>query len=101
MQRSKFDIGRADAGAGGMSISSSSGGASGMGASSSSSVPWPSPRGLRERAPARLDVLGEEIVTGMECRGLFNGLAEFGVALSDLVLGAEVRDCAQASAKAS
>ena len=37
MQRSKFDIGSADAGAGGMSISSGSGGASGMGASSSSS----------------------------------------------------------------
>ena len=35
MQRSKFDIGRADVGAGGMSISSGSGGASGMGASSS------------------------------------------------------------------
>ena len=37
MQRSKFDIGRADAGACGMSMISSSGGASGMGASSSSS----------------------------------------------------------------
>ena len=37
MQRSKFDIGGADAGAGGMSISSGSGGASGMGASSSPS----------------------------------------------------------------
>ena len=40
MQRSKFDIGGADAGAGGMSISSGSGGSgdvSGMGASSSSS----------------------------------------------------------------
>ena len=37
MQRSKFDIVGADAGAGGMSISSGSGGASGMGASSSSS----------------------------------------------------------------
>ena len=37
MQRSKFDIGRADAGAGGMSMISSSSGASGMGASSSSS----------------------------------------------------------------
>ena len=37
MQRSKFDIGRADAGAGGMSMISGSGGASGMGASSSSS----------------------------------------------------------------
>ena len=34
MHRSKFDIGGADAGAGGMSISSGSGGASGMGASS-------------------------------------------------------------------
>ena len=38
MQRSKLDMGGADAGAGGMSISSSSGGASGMGASSSSSA---------------------------------------------------------------
>ena len=37
MQRSKFDIGGADAGAGGMSMISGSGGASGMGASSSSS----------------------------------------------------------------
>ena len=37
MQRSKLDIGRADAGAGGMSMTSGSGGASGMGASSSSS----------------------------------------------------------------
>ena len=37
MQRSKLDIGRADAGDGGMSIISGSGGASGMGASSSSS----------------------------------------------------------------
>ena len=37
MQRSKFDIGRADAGAGGTSMISGSGGASGMGASSSSS----------------------------------------------------------------
>ena len=35
MHRSKFDIGGADAGAGGMSITSGSGGASGMGASSS------------------------------------------------------------------
>ena len=76
MQRSKFDIGRADAGAGGMSISSGSGGASGMGDGSamaqSTGVFW---SGLR------LDVPGEEIVTGMDCRGLFNGLAEFGVAL--------------------
>ena len=39
MQRSKFDIRGADAGAGGMSISSGSGGASDMGASSSSSDP--------------------------------------------------------------
>ena len=38
MQRSKFDIRVADAGAGGMSINSGSGGASGMGASSSPSV---------------------------------------------------------------
>ena len=38
MQRSKFDIVRADAGAGGMSISSGSSGASGVGASSSSSA---------------------------------------------------------------
>ena len=37
MQRSKIDIDRADARAGGMSTSSGSGGASGMGASSSSS----------------------------------------------------------------
>ena len=37
MHRSKFDIGGADAGAGGMSMISGSGGASGMGASSSSS----------------------------------------------------------------
>ena len=37
MQRFKFDIGGADAGAGGMSMISGSGGASGMGASSSSS----------------------------------------------------------------
>ena len=37
MHRSKLDIGGADAGAGGMSISSGSSGASGMGASSSSS----------------------------------------------------------------
>ena len=37
MQRSKFDIERADVGAGGMSMTSGSGGASGMGASSSSS----------------------------------------------------------------
>ena len=37
MQRSKFNIGCADAGAGGMSMTSGSGGASGMGASSSSS----------------------------------------------------------------
>ena len=104
MQRSMFDIGRADAGVGGMSISSGSGGASGMGASSSSSdasangpfhgVFW---SGLR------LDVLGEELIVGVEWRGLFNGLVEFGVALCaqltpsrvpDLVLGAEVLDCA-------
>ena len=37
MQRSKFDIGGADAGAGGMSMTSGSGGASGTRASSSSS----------------------------------------------------------------
>ena len=37
MQRSRFDMRGADAGAGGMSISSGSGGASGMGASSSPS----------------------------------------------------------------
>ena len=50
MHRSKLDIGSADAGVGGMSISSGSG-ASGMGASSSSFDA--SARGLRERAPAR------------------------------------------------
>ena len=82
MQRSQFDIRGGDAGAGGMSISSGSSGASGMGASSSSSdasamahfhgVFW---SGLR------LDVLGEELIVGVECRGLCDGLAEFGVAL--------------------
>ena len=36
MQGSKFDIGRADVGEGGMPVTSGSGGASGMGASSSS-----------------------------------------------------------------
>ena len=70
MQRSKFDIGGADAGAGGMSISS---------------------------------VLGEELIVGVECRGLCDGLAELGVAACAqampfscprLVLVAEVRDCA-------
>ena len=42
-------------------------------------LPWPIPRVFW--SGLRLDVPGEEIVTGMECRGLFNGLAEFGVAL--------------------
>ena len=51
----------------------------------------------------RLDVPGEELIVGVECRGLCDGLAELGVAACAqampsscprLVLVAEVRDCA-------
>ena len=51
----------------------------------------------------RLDVLGEELIVGVECRGLCDGLAELGVAACTqampcscprLVLVAGVRDCA-------
>ena len=96
MHRSKFDIGRPDATAGGMSISSGSSGASGMGVSSDASAMAHS-RGLW------LDVLGEEFSAGVECRGLCDGIAELGVAAfaqampsscPRLVLVAQVRDCA-------
>ena len=91
MQRSKFDIGGANAGTGGMSINSGSGGASGMGASSSSS-----------EAGSGLDVLGEELIVG----GLRHGIAELGVAACAqvmpsscprLVLLAQVRGCTRCS----
>ena len=52
MHRSKSDIGGADAGAAGMSISSGSRGGSAM-PSSLTPLPWPSPRGLQERVLAR------------------------------------------------
>ena len=74
MQRSKLDIGRADAG--GMSIISGSGGASGMGASSSSSD-----ASSTFGSGLRLDVLGEELVAVMECRGLCDGFFEVGIAV--------------------
>ena len=81
MQRSKLDIGRADTGAGGMSIRS------GMGASSSSSdasAMAQSTGSLRIGAGSgSMCIVGEEIVTrcpSLECRGLCDGLAELGVA---------------------
>ena len=75
MQCSRFDMRGADAGAGGMSISS------GMGASSSSSDASAMAQSTRVFwSGLRLDVPGEEIVTGMERRGLCDGLAELGVA---------------------
>ena len=58
-------------------------------------LPWPSPRGLRERAPARC--------AWRKCRGLCDGFFEVGIAVGtqrtppscpSLVLVAEVRDCA-------
>ena len=100
MQRSKFDFGRADAGAGGMSMISGSGGASGMGALSSSSD---ASAMAHLKSGLRLDVLGEELIVGMERRGLRHGIAELGVAACAqampssyprLVLLAQVRDCA-------
>ena len=41
-------------------------------------LPWPSPRSLRERAPA---VLGKELVAGIECHGLCDGFFEVGIAV--------------------
>ena len=103
MQRSKFDIRGADAGAGGMSISSGSGGASGMGrvvfvVCRICQCPF---HGVFGRGLG-LDVLGEELIVGVECRGLCDGLAELGVAACAqampsscprLVLVAQVRGC--------
>ena len=80
MQRSKLDIGRADAG--GMSIISSSGGASGMGASSSSSDASSMAQSTVFGSGLRLDVLGEELVAGMECRGLCDGFFEVGMGIA-------------------
>ena len=103
MQRSKFDTGGADAGAGGMSMISGSGGASGMGALSSSSDASAMAHSAGFFGSGlRLDVLGEELIVGVEYRGLCDGLAELGVAACAqampsscprLVLVAEVRGC--------
>ena len=63
-------------------------------------LPWPIPRGLR--SGLRLDVLGEELIVCVECRGLRHGLAELCVAACAqampsscprLVLVAQVRGC--------
>ena len=80
MKRSKFDIGRADAGAGGVSFRSSSSGASGMGASSSSSdSAMAHSTGSSGAGPGSVGL--EE-----ECRGLCDGLAEFGLVESGVAL---------------
>ena len=76
MQRSKLDIGRADAGDGGMSISSGSA-ASGMGASSSSS----GDSAMAQSTGSSGAGSGSMFVAGMECRGLFDGFFEMGIAV--------------------
>ena len=84
MQRSRFDMRGAGAGAGGMSISSGSGGASGMGASSSPSSSVSSAIahiGGPSSAGVWCDVPGEEIIAGMERRGLFDCIPESAVAV--------------------
>ena len=104
MQRSMFDIGRADARAGGMSMTSGSGGdvwhvrvvlvVRGLSLGPLHRVFW---RGLG------FDVLREEIITGMECRGFRHSTTEIAVAVGvqatptsrpHLVFVAELRDCA-------
>ena len=75
MQRSKLDIGRADAGAGGMSIRS------GMGASSSSSDASAMAQSTGSSGAGSGSMCLEKSSSRrMECRGLCDGLAEFGVA---------------------
>ena len=89
MHRSKLDMGGADAGAGGMSISSRSGGTDST------------PQGLRERALVRS--VPRQVASGVQLVGLCNSLAEIVVALGtqwtppscpSLVLVAEVHDYA-------
>ena len=67
MQRSKFDIGRADAGAGGMSCQSAPGQVARLAWARRlrrlTPLPWSSPRVFW--SGLRLDLLGEEIVVGM------------------------------------
>ena len=80
MQRSTLDMGSADASAGGMSISSSSGAWHGhvvfvvwrLCHSPIHGVCWSGPQ---------LDVLGEELVAGMECRGLRDGFFDVVIAV--------------------
>ena len=76
MQRSKLDMRGADAGAGGMSISS------GMGASSSSSDASAMAQSTRVFwSGLRLDVPGEELIVGVERRGLCDGFFAVGIAV--------------------
>ena len=65
-------------------------------------LPWPSPRVFG--SGLRLDVLGEELIVGVWCSGLCDGIAELGVAACAqalpsscprLVLLAQVRGCAR------
>ena len=99
--RSRLDIGGADVGSEGMSISS------GSLASACGGGPSSPPSGPFRRTPIRrlrLDVLGDEFIAGMEYRGLCDSLVEIVVAVGthaatasapDLVLVAEVCDCAR------
>ena len=78
MHRSRLDMRGADAGAGGMSISSGSGsggGASGMGASSSSDSSAMAHIGGPSSAGSGTMCLGEELIVGVERRGLFDCIA--------------------------
>ena len=105
MHRSKLDIeGAEDAAAGGMSTSSGSS-ASACGGVPSSSSSDSSAIAHTGKPLSRLwrDVLGEEFIAGMECRGLRHGIAEIVVRVGTqptptrrprLVFVAEVRDCA-------
>ena len=80
--RSKFDIGRADAGVGGMSISSGSGGASGMGASSSSSDSSAVAQSTESLGVGSGSIcLAKNAPVACSSLGFFNSLAEFGIAL--------------------
>ena len=104
MQRSKLDIGGADAGAGGMPITSGSSGASGLGASSSSSDASAMAQSTRSSGAGSGSVCLEESSSwAWSAAALCDGLAELGVAACEqamppscprLVLVAEVRGCA-------
>ena len=98
MHRSRLDMRGADAGAGGMSISSGSGsggGASGMGASSSSSEAMAQST-RSSGAGSWLDVLGEEIIAGMERRGFCHSIA----GESAVAVGAQATPMSQRSVTA-